>query len=284
MLKKILSVFVATSAAIALYACSTTVKMTAGDGTPLIGGLDVELDFKAGDPATASVTPTSTLPEGTCVKITFTDANGRPIGGGEATAGGPSIPVPDGTEGVLVSPCDPKPEEKDKKTKMLDGWDCSRQFLAGPGGDVFLYRHMPLDWRSGRGWFVDFAVRSLDHDTADTTAFRFLQRGPAFPRDPSVLVLSNVYVQVASDATVTCSVLSESVPTSLWFDWNGRRVAQSLLDAKIGVRNGWYVTSVTIPSLLVDVSPLGDVSNDLAYKLSTRDGDLALDVGVTVQL
>lgn len=260
-MKKILCFGLATLLVV-LAACSATFKGKAGPGVPFIGGSEIEFTVNLGN-GTLKVPPQPGLQDGDCIKVTFLDGDGQPIGSTEATVG-KDTKAPDGTEDVEFSPCDPKPDPKDK-TKKADGMQLNVR-LADAG--LYLYLRRPFNVTDGRARWIDYTVRAASRAEADAIAARFSSNLSVRP--PEVEVFTFADVSVRPTGLVKFSILSQDKPLALTFDWNGMPL-YTLRDARVRHVGSWYVTSVFVPADLVNTPIVGftNVSNEAHYKLDT---------------
>jgi len=277
-MKKILC-FAFTAFLVVLAACSATFKGKAGDNVPLIGGSEIEFTVNIGN-GTLNVPPQPGLQDGDCIKVTFLDSKGRAIGSTESTVGA-DTPAPDGTDDVEFSPCDPKPDDKDKdkKTKSL----IDSQIEALVAGGTYLYQQRPFDLRDGHGRWIDYTVMAESRDAADVIARRFGSNLGQRPRQVEVYTFADA--RIRADGSVRFSILTQDKPLSLAFEWNSIPL-YSLHDARVRQIGSWYVTSVLVPADLVNL-PIGgvlDVSNTVHYRLetATRPQELTFSLGASL--
>lgn len=274
-MKKILCFALATFLVV-LAACSATFKGKAGDNVPLIGGSEIEFSVNIGN-STLKVPPQGDLKEGDCIKVTFLGADGKPIGSKEATVG-KDTKAPDGTEDVEFSPCDPKPDKKDKSKSIDD----SQIDLRVASGD-HLYQQRPFNMADGHGRWIDYTVTASSREEADGIAAHFTANLRHRPRQVEVYTFADS--KIRSDGSVRFSILTQDKPLTLAFDWNGIPL-YTLRDAHVCQVGSWYVTMVIVPADLVNV-PIGglfDTSNEVHYRLDTATRPQELTFSIETSL
>ncbi len=270
MLKNVLLGAVALSMA-ALVACSLKLR-----GETPAGKVELDIDV---DRRTAVLSPDDANPPGTCVKLTWLDGNGNPIGSAEVTAGGPPVDVPPGTEDVSVGPCDP-PQDPKKKKKRRAG----SPSLVAQQVEVFPYRQIPIEFSDSRGRWVEFTVEAPNREQADEIAQEFRSGMFQEPCPPQVTPYAIADVERLSDGSVRYSILSTASPVSLDFRWNGEPLF-TLADASVAVANGWYATTVHVPADLVETPfPGSPAENEASFTLQTSQQTLSLANSFVVEL
>lgn len=252
------------AAALLVLACRASVKMQTGPGVPIFGGSSLDVDI---DGRTVTVPPGGSQgpKAGDCVKLTFYDAAGNPLGSSEVKVGGPGADAPPGTEDLTVSPCDPKDPDDTKANTFAGG---ASSFVAQPVL-TFAYRSVPLDAVAHHGRFVDFTVRASTRDEADAIAADFERYGTSRPCPQELTPYDWVDVSVGADGRVLVYLFATSRPTAAAFAWNGQRLG-TLQDAQVVTARGWWSAVLSVPRGLVNWPSIGQpASNVLAFELAT---------------
>lgn len=260
--------------ALAIAACRGSGKLISGDNTPIVGGSSFEWNFEAGSLSIDS-TPGG-LPPGTCIKIVWLDGAGNPIGESEATADGPPVDVPEGTEGASFSPCDP-PQEPPKKIGKRSH---DQAFVAGQFR-LFAYRQIPLDFSDGAGRCAEYIVTARSEEEADDIARRFTAGMFQEQPDPRVETWGTADVELLADGRVRYTIFSREAPTAFAFEWNGTALFD-LADAVVQTAHGWYAITVHVPGALVDSSPMG-AANAARYSLVLPERTIELETSFSFE-
>ena len=244
---------------------------------------ETEIEFKVNPPEKEAELPANPpkLPEGTCVKVTFMDGSGNPIGSLETTAGSGPFPFPEGAEGAEVGPCD-EDEGKDPKDKVeTAGGSSSGGIGSGDRRPGYDFWYIPLDPLDGEAVFVSYTVQASSLDEARLRSRQFTRHLFSAPA-PRGLDTRTAYESILlPDGSVQLTLFSESAPQSLEVSWNGQFVAD-LSGAVVEHRNGWFRSLVVVPASLVEVSMIGTSSNTLSYSLVADGIDLGGESSVLV--
>lgn len=270
----------ALSALAALFACSARVNV--GSNMPFFGGTEVAVDIDPrSEPPTVAVESTDeggTLAPGTCVRFTWLDAAGNPVGSTDVEAGGDPAPIPEGAESATAGPCDPPEEEEPKPRKRRANID---RFVASELPlEVFPFRFFPLDFAQGVPVrYVDYGVKAWSLEEARCISESFVRTLFSASPPAQVETRSASEVTLLADGRVRVTMFSVEAPESLVFRWNGQTLFD-LDDALVVAMDGWYATTVHVPEKLVDASSTMLTANSFHYDL-VADG---LDVGGLVEV
>ena len=249
---------------VVLAACSVTIETKTPEAVPLIGGTEIKIHIEAGR---ASIPPTPGVPQGACIKIVWLGADGQPLGETELTVGGEAKDIPEGAEDLRLEPCDPPDESPAHKVRQRS----FQQPFVTDQLRAFAYRHFPVDLSDGEGRYVEYIVTAHSEEEADQLADQIGASLFQEALDPRVEMWGAAEAELLEDGRVRYTVFSDEAPGAFAFEWNGTDLFD-LSDAVVQAANGWYATTVHVPSALVDSTPTG-AENVARYALtlSTRE-------------
>jgi hypothetical protein len=221
------------------------------------------------------------LPEGACVKVTFMDGSGNPMGSLETTAGSGPFPFPEGAEGAEVGPCD-EDDGKDPKDKVqTSGGSSSGGLGSGERRSRYDFWYIPLDPLDGEAVFVSYGVQAASLNEARLVSRQFSRRLFSAPAPRGLDTRTAHESILLPDGSVQLTLFSESAPQSLEVSWNAQFVAD-LSGAVVEHRNGWFRTFIVVPAALVEKSMTGTSSNTLSYSLVADGIDFGGESSVLV--
>lgn len=263
--------------AAALVACSVGIKT--GPGVPIVGGSEFtgEVDPSTGE---IGIPPQPGIPAGTCIKLTFYGPGGTVLGSTTVSAGGSPANAPPGTEEVGASQCDP-PEEPPKPKKFKRSRSSSASNLVVEPVQRFGFRILPFDFSDGRARYADYWSLGGTFAQAEDLSRRFVASFTSEPCPLGIEPNAVVDCELLADNRVRVSMFSVEPPRSLRFDWNGSFLFD-LDGALVTAENGWYRTTVIVPSSLVETSVVGVSENSFDYRLGVSDGDLGTRIELAV--
>jgi hypothetical protein len=254
----------------ALGAC----KVSASAKSPAFGEAELELEV---DPIsnTGTVPSNPDLPEGTCVQITFYGPGGAAIGT-TTTAAGSSFEIPEGAESAELGDCPEEPEKKDKKARRAN----ASSLVAADTLHQFPFTILPVNF-TGPRHSASFWVTAQTQDEADLIKEDFILEMLNEPPPTSVKPEGVHRVTVNPDSSVLVEMFSAGQPQSLSFRWNGMDLFD-LDDATTSFQNGWHVTSVSVPSSLVQIDLAGVSENSFEYRIQMPSREIASETRVVV--
>lgn len=243
-----------------------------GDAT-----IKVEVDPRS---STAEVPPDPPrLPPGACIKLTFLDESGNPMGSIETTAGSGPFPFPSGAKGAEVGPCDEEDKEPKDKAKRSELRTTERS--PGDAPQRYSFQYMPLDVLDGEATLVSYSVLASSLSEARLISRQFVRRLFSAPA-PKGLDTWTAYESILlPDSSVQLTFFSEAAPQDLTVHWNGQFIAD-LSGAVVENRDGWFRTTVLVPASVVDGSLTGTSTNALSYSLLADGMDVGGDSTVVV--
>jgi hypothetical protein len=252
-----------------MMACKASV--TVENESPL-GKTKVTFDVDPGEGTAELPADPPETPPGFCVKVTFLDGSGNPMGSLETTAGSGPFPFPEGAEGAEVGPCDE--EDKDPKDKAKRGRGGATDLSGSRARRYYAFQYLPLDLLDGEATVVSYAVLASSLSEARLTSRQFTRHLFTAPA-PKWLDTRVAYESILQpDGGVQMTFLSEAAPQSFEVRWNGQFIAD-LSGAVVEARDGWFRTMVIVPPSVVEESTTETSSNALVYSL-IADG---IDVG-----
>lgn len=272
-------VIFATVVGVSLAAAACTFTAKAGDHVPGFAGSEITLEVDG--PGVSCPATSTSPPAGTCIKFTFFDGGGNPIGSAEGEVGGDPVPAPDGTEEVGVSPCDPEEDPEEPEPKKKAKKRSSTQHSVVGGLEEFGFHLMPFNFDDGHARQVEYVVVASNSDEAEDASAEFVKNLFAEPCEAQVTPYSAADIELLPDGRVRFSMFSLEAPLSLAFDWNDAPLF-TLADASVAAANGWYVTTVYVPADMVDVSGFGSSTNTATYLMGVTGRDIGTSLQLTI--
>lgn len=278
-MRSVLAAALAATLALALAACEASGSIRVPEDVPYIGGSTVSVTFKIDEDAGTLEIPEQPggLPTGTCVKVTFLDDAGNPLSSSEVEVGGDPVPVPEGTEGIGLSPCDPPVPTDPKKDKARR--HSLSQLVAS--SLTFGYRLLPYDVRDGHMRYCDYLVTAAGRNRADAVSAAFTRDLTSAPPPAGLTTYGFSETQTLPNGDVAMTLVTQEPPRALRFDVDGQRVVElTSPGVTVALEGGWWKTRFTLPSALVAFP--GTTVVEYTVELDSRDvgASIALTTGL----
>jgi hypothetical protein len=243
----------------AMLACALTLGgglVLAGCGSLEIGargkGFGVEFEIYVNAQGKKEAKLTGSLPAGLCLKVTFLDADGAPLGSTTTEVPG-TVEVPDGTKGFGV--------------EFIDCRATAGTPMASVGASISAGSHQvaPTQWHEFNYWSIDPDFSGFNPWSNTTAAVRLhlpagvdpldaflaiLAAGPAAAVGPEVQI--DYFAQMVPAPDGARLLVADDEPiVSFDLEWNGNPDYADLASSNVtqyGTGSGWSIVQTLIPA------------------------------------